>query len=280
MGDGSDFSSSLYPTTEDALARGVPVSQVEEYKRYAYQQAFGIDRWYAQLERHTFQTWFLSLTAGDVDRLLSGAAQCRAQKLDAVRRSVMQDGDDGLGDLRGRLQAIFDEVGEPVFVKMNTRSPKDVVMDAFDDEQVVGRVLGKVSSHLRSATHEQDPLSRLMTAFVTSCTDILCCEDAAAALALLLRSRRMVTDLTGRGTARSDRFIWATVHAQRGDVSGIWIRSRMGKGGALAMLAVDDAPTYRKRFRFHDVAMRHANLRMSYFAERTTRHYIRNVYGR
>ncbi len=96
----------------------------------------------------------------------------------------------------------------------------------------------------------------------------------------LANVNRMITDLTGRGTARSDRFIWATVHAQRGDVSGIWIRSRMGKGGALAMLAVDDAPTYRKRFRFHDVAMRHANLRMSYFAERTTRHYIRNVYGR
>ena len=183
----------FYPTTAEALAHGVPESQVELYKRYAYQQAFGIDRWYEQLRAHTFETWFITLTADDIETLLSGASECRGKPLAAVRRWVEQG---GAPSLRQRLQTSFDEVGEPAFVKLNTRSPKDVVVDAFDEEEVVQRVTSDVARLLRTAPRdEQDAVSRLMAAFVTSCTDLLRCDDAAASLALLLRSRRMREDL-------------------------------------------------------------------------------------
>ena len=118
----------FYPSTTEALAQGVPESQVELYKRYAYQQAFGIDRWYEQLRAHTFETWFITLTADDIETMLSGASECRGKPLAAVRRWVEQG---GAPSLRQRLQTSFDEVGEPAFVKLNTRSPKDVVVDAF-----------------------------------------------------------------------------------------------------------------------------------------------------
>ncbi len=91
--------------------------------------------------------------------------------------------------------------------------------------------------------------------------------------------QRMAKDVLGRGTAKQDRFVWATVHGKGGDVSGIWIRSRIGKGSALAMLAVDSTPTYSKRFRFEQVAIRWADKRAPYFARKTVDYYITRKYG-
>jgi len=50
------------------------------------------------------------------------------------------------------------------------------------------------------------------------------------------------------------RYVWATV----GNVSGIWIGSKLRSGapGALAMVVVNRAPTYKKRFDFDGVAQR------------------------
>lgn len=90
----------------------------------------------------------------------------------------------------------------------------------------------------------------------------------------------MASDLVGLGRGKRDRFIWATVHGKKGDVSGIWYRTRIGKGSALAMLAVDDEPTYNKRYRFYDSVRQYAGSRMAYHAELAVHHAIRRRYGR
>lgn len=74
------------------------------------------------------------------------------------------------------------------------------------------------------------------------------------------------------------KYIWGTVQKKGGGtVTGIWLKSKFGKGGgaALQMLVVKGAPTYAKRFRFKQVATSWAAKRAKHHADLAIENSIR-----
>ena len=187
--EASSFMSRFWPTTEEALDAGVQASEVETYKRYAYQQAFGLQSWYEALRDHTYETWFVELDAAETSALHRAAS---AGRIEGERQA--------LASAQARVDEALALAGPSAFVKLNTRSPKDVVMGADGDPAVVDVVLGRVRERLRGAQpsqqHEElDATSLLMSAFVAATTEELRVADGAGALALLARSQRVRQDL-------------------------------------------------------------------------------------
>ena len=117
------FSSPYWLSTEEIEAKGVAHHEVEQYRRFVYKQAFGINTWYnGSLKEHTFETEFVELSEGEIDAMVRGS------QFLGIEKSLSSDQQLALDELEDRLDTaikIFGEAG--AFIKLNTRSPKDAV---------------------------------------------------------------------------------------------------------------------------------------------------------
>lgn len=78
------------------------------------------------------------------------------------------------------------------------------------------------------------------------------------------------------------KYVWGTAKSRSGgNVTGVWLRSRFGRGAgaALVMVVVNKRPSYAKRFRFHDVGKSWSAKRMAYHANLAIEHTIRRRHG-
>jgi hypothetical protein len=102
------------------------------------------------------------------------------------------------------------------------------------------------------------------------------------------QAQKMLADLNaytyeGAPNATFDnkvRYIWGSVQPRNGKrITGIWLRARWQsrKPGALAMLVVDGAPQYRKRFRLHDTAQQHVDRVMPMHLQLAVEHAFRRA---
>lgn len=117
------FESKLLLSDEEILQLGVRKSDVEQFRRMRYQDSFSISSWFDQLRNFTFPSSFLALSY-DEGRAI----------YDAHLKKARQNYDDILAPLQRRLDAAIG--GRNVFLKLNTRSPKDVPVYDFDNPSV------------------------------------------------------------------------------------------------------------------------------------------------
>ena len=117
------FSSPFWLSTEEIEAKGVSHHEVEQYRRFVYKQAFGLNTWYnGSLKAHTFETQFVELSEAEIDAMTKGS------QFLGIEKPLSSDQQLALDELEKRLDVAIKEFGEAgAFIKLNTRSPKDAV---------------------------------------------------------------------------------------------------------------------------------------------------------
>jgi len=202
----TEFKSPHWLDDEDILKLGVQPSEVEMYRRYHYQQQFGIGQWYESLKEHTFPTEFLPLSMQDVLAILETNSQTRSNSIESIKpehREVLKS-----------LEQRIDNMITPwrshgVFIKLNTRSPKDVSVDSVQDPKRVRQIIQWVEEDLcaqRCIKYDptlHDSLLKnkyssfeIMRAITKACTRSLHVTSGSDAISLLLASTRIHQDLS------------------------------------------------------------------------------------
>eukprot|EP01094_Clydonella_sp_ATCC50884_P018085 TRINITY_DN3287_c0_g1_i1.p1 TRINITY_DN3287_c0_g1~~TRINITY_DN3287_c0_g1_i1.p1 ORF type:complete len:702 (-),score=295.00 TRINITY_DN3287_c0_g1_i1:1173-3278(-) len=179
----SEFKSELLLSDEEILALGVKESNVEMYRRMRYKKAFGVDTWYAGMEEHTFATTFVELSFDAAAALMQkhrNRGEAAGPEDEAALKALAQEID----------AAIASFASKKAFIKLNTRSPKDVPVYAFKDPEVIGAV----DSALDALPEDASP-SEVVSSFVVATNRCLLVEGGAAAVRLLVRSDRIYEDL-------------------------------------------------------------------------------------
>lgn len=218
--DRAVFQNPNWLSYDEILAMGVPDLYKEPYRRYAYQQAFGLNTCFDAIGPHTFATEFLPLTANEVETIVLNFCPVFKKCTDEDARRKVRD-DPMLTALAKRVDEKIAKLGNgAVFIKLNTRSPKDVIFDDFNEAHV-RRVFESMRADLIDIRNEQskelqstlanidiDETSLPATPIPTpSSTDLVLASlnrtmlrllrltTGEAAIALLLRSRRVHDDL-------------------------------------------------------------------------------------
>ena len=130
-------------TDEEIKKLGIPEHAIEMFRRTRYQANFGIDTWYDKLEEYTFKTTQFDLTWEEADALarpdrLRTAEDACAKKLFLSRCPganslapffLFSVAMSGLIVGIDRILSQWRKKGvSSVFVKLSTRSPKDVTV--------------------------------------------------------------------------------------------------------------------------------------------------------
>lgn len=119
------FESKLLMSDDEILALGVRPSDVEQFRRMRYQDSFGISSWYDALKEKTFPSSFLPLSYQQ-GRAIYDVHLLKAQPTEDQKKEF------------SLLEKLLDDAigGRQVFIKLNTRSPKDVPVYDFDNPRV------------------------------------------------------------------------------------------------------------------------------------------------
>jgi hypothetical protein len=176
------FASPLLLSDEEIAALGVKSGEAELYRRMVYQDSFSLSSWYDQLATHTFESIFISLTNEEVVLLL----QLHHSKEPPQKQLQL---------LEQKMDKAIAALGGKVFVKLNTRSPKDVPIYDFENVQLQNLIRRNLLQIDIKKIDGLDLQNREVSAFVAASTQILAVSSGKAAIELLLKSQRVSEDL-------------------------------------------------------------------------------------
>mmetsp|Transcript_11715 Transcript_11715/g.18454 ORF Transcript_11715/g.18454 Transcript_11715/m.18454 type:complete len:412 (+) Transcript_11715:29-1264(+) len=202
--------------SDDQIAEiGIEKNHYEMYRRYHYQQAFGVGKWYDKLGDLTFRTTFVRLEPAEVAAILRVHSSIIRRDLLLRNSSINNDelseiqvssqDNDILATLERKIQSHIDGLdSDGVFIKLNTRSPKDVFINSTDDLYRVTTLMNSFETFLREERPNEtlDTLERqftsreVMGAFVKANTFCMRVVQASDAIDLLLESTRVAEDLS------------------------------------------------------------------------------------
>jgi len=196
------FSSPLWPTEKEWKEAGVPLDLAGNYCQQKYRLAFGIRSWYNErvLQEASYPTLFIPLTQCDVEALIS-----------AYSKNTSEEQNIHLHDLSGRLDTAIKSFSNGAFLKLDSRSPKDVATN-FDNDyarQLVKEELEKLSNKdnnnnkdnnentkKNTRDNNNDPNNQIVfDVFMKACYKSLRVTSGETAVSLLVRSHRIYEDL-------------------------------------------------------------------------------------
>lgn len=180
----SPFTSKFLLSDEEIRALGLPEHQIEEYRRLHFRKAFAVPTWVDALGPATFRTVSLPLAHAEA-RAVYNAHFKRADAADAA----------AMDSLRAKIAAALEThfAGCGAFVKLSTRSPKDVPFDVLqpgDDAELDAAV----NRELDATENAADPNEQLR-AFGIAAARWMRVTSAEKALRLLVLSDRVSQDL-------------------------------------------------------------------------------------
>eukprot|EP01095_Lingulamoeba_sp_RSL-Kostka_P007883 TRINITY_DN2564_c0_g1_i1.p2 TRINITY_DN2564_c0_g1~~TRINITY_DN2564_c0_g1_i1.p2 ORF type:complete len:426 (-),score=115.59 TRINITY_DN2564_c0_g1_i1:1045-2322(-) len=196
---------------EECDKRGIDKNLRELYKRYIYQQAFSVQKWYEELKEYTFPTKFVELDEEEIWALLKGNSHW-------INRTVTKKDEESekkyTVEVLKKAKGILDNLGKRIdqemeewkdsgiFVKLNTRSPKDVCIYDIDNEENVSMMLNYTEEFLKMQDTYKDTLEhafngdQVLQCFVKSCTKSMRLFNGKSAIDLCLKSDRIFQDLS------------------------------------------------------------------------------------
>mmetsp|Transcript_9499 Transcript_9499/g.10498 ORF Transcript_9499/g.10498 Transcript_9499/m.10498 type:complete len:378 (-) Transcript_9499:58-1191(-) len=186
--------STIVPKPEDAIKAGVPENDIGVYCQQKYRLAFGITSWYNQLSTHTFKTEFVQLDVNDVNALLS--LTDANGNVDTITDAEILE---LLSSLTKRIDTALSNFDNGVFIKLDSRSPKDALSLEFDDDNVKQSIvdeikrLSKCNDDAKPTVATKEALSGLLIALAKTSR----ITTGKQAICLLGQSRRVREDLMG-----------------------------------------------------------------------------------
>lgn len=189
----SSFQTPLLLSDADILALGVPTHDLELFRRRAYQQHFSVSTWINSLREHTFRTHILPVSFIEAKALVESfyvGLELRSQAT-AKRRAEEPSSRQGgigivsyetilekLGDKNAEQRKVLEALARRLdtaleeffgtsgaFVKLNTRSPKDVVVYDFEDETTSEAIRAQIATMPNDRLRARDE-NALTIAFV------------------------------------------------------------------------------------------------------------------
>jgi len=173
------FESPHLLTDEAILKLGIKPHDVEVFRRRHYQNSFGIHTWYHVLAPHTFFTSTFDLSFHE------------ARAITACHHHRPTEGN-YLMDIKQKLDEKLKQFPNGAFVKLDTRSPKDVPVYAFQNEIVRKLVDCELEKLNPSQLRDDDEIT---AAFVRATNKYMKVTNGEEALNLLVLSDRVLQDL-------------------------------------------------------------------------------------
>eukprot|EP00128_Syssomonas_multiformis_P011045 Colp12_sorted_trinity150504_noHs@24896 len=196
----TEFTSSLWLSQEELAARGIPEGERNAARSYFYQQAYGVNMWYEQVKTHTFATEFVHLSFEEVMAVFS-SCKVNAHAEQNKPKEMSDEIEGRLKEVDRRLDEVISKFPNGVFVKLNTRSPKDVHMDRSDEPEFVKEMMEKVKAKAKAKVAERGIDTKemrediLLCEFVRATLELMRVTSGKEALGLLCQSRRIYQDL-------------------------------------------------------------------------------------
>jgi D123 len=213
----ASFDSPHLLSDAEILDLGLPPEHVELYRRAAYQTSFGVNTWAASLEARTFDTISTPLTWEEANSILAAFYLLlelrqaeRAERLasdstskpggigtvrfDELLDALKPEDRRNILNLAERLDALLKErFGEEgAFMKLNTRSPKDVPIYDYEDPFVQKLVEDEI--HKLDRANLRDDHAQTV-AFIKATTRALKQTTGRYAVRTLVYSSRVSEDL-------------------------------------------------------------------------------------
>ena len=192
------------------------------YRRKAYQAHFGVETWYSPLQEHTFPTEHVTITYQEAQAIIKAHQTC--SELRSSKRDSLSPGSNemaafrsaGLGAVtypdvlanvdgasRSALQNLASRLDKTIarsfrhgcFAKLNTRSPKDVVIYDFGDTSVQACVDNALQRLSPEALKKRDE-DAFATAFVKGSNRAMQSHNGVQIMRIFVLSTRVAEDLT------------------------------------------------------------------------------------
>eukprot|EP01111_Echinosteliopsis_oligospora_P012071 TRINITY_DN4101_c0_g3_i1.p1 TRINITY_DN4101_c0_g3~~TRINITY_DN4101_c0_g3_i1.p1 ORF type:complete len:380 (-),score=102.02 TRINITY_DN4101_c0_g3_i1:62-1201(-) len=178
------FDSHLLLKDEEMEKMGVANHNYEVYRRKHYQQCFGIETWYKDMKQHTFQTEHIELSYVEAEAIISRHH----------RRPMSGLHSSSLLILEHRLEEVIkNKFKGGCFVKLDTRSPKDVPVYAFENVGVKKLIEEEI---LQMTKEEQKDEDSITTAFVIATNKYMKITKGSEAVKIMCESTRVAQDLS------------------------------------------------------------------------------------
>lgn len=212
----SPFASKYIVTPEQMTAWGIPEHEHASFRNAKFQYAYDMLSWLTpELAQHTMFTSPLDLSVEEARALV-----CRYQRRKAMRTSfsegqVEEVTDALLRHLAERIDAhlALDARLASCFVKLNTRSPKDVPIYCDD----YGDTRALYQAEIARVPVAQRTLERELEAFVVASTRAMRVSNGAQAIELLSRSERVASDIVRTIGYGGAHFSWQLVFREWDD---------------------------------------------------------------
>eukprot|EP01117_Protostelium_nocturnum_P008561 TRINITY_DN3076_c0_g1_i1.p1 TRINITY_DN3076_c0_g1~~TRINITY_DN3076_c0_g1_i1.p1 ORF type:complete len:391 (-),score=115.60 TRINITY_DN3076_c0_g1_i1:602-1774(-) len=194
------YSSHLLLSDDEIRALGIRECDLEVYRRRRYTSAFAIDTWYNHLKHLSFKTSSLVLSYQQAQDILHFHSLKRLSTSLVATHNYTKDTNicnlvfsDSLLQLERDLDELIKrEYSNGCFVKLNTRSPKDVPLYDYGSkvmEKTIIEEISKLKPSERTRNNET-------IAFIKACSNSLKVENGRRAVELLILSDRVAADLS------------------------------------------------------------------------------------
>eukprot|EP00727_Mastigamoeba_balamuthi_P009771 m51a1_g5416 hypothetical protein (353) ;mRNA; f:124055-125431 len=178
----TSFESRFLLTDQQVRDLGVPEHHAENYRRHYYRKSFALPTWAPALAAHTFRTASVPLTFAE------GSA------IYAAHHKRSDEGRDAMAGLLRKLdEALGQFAPDGAFIKLDTRSPKDVPVDMNPGDDA--ELMALVDEELGAIPADGWCLNAEVEAFVKASSKFLRVTTAEKAVRLLTMSRRVSQDL-------------------------------------------------------------------------------------
>lgn len=179
-----EFRSQLLLSDAAIAALGVRPADAELFRRMRYQNAFGVSTWYEALREHTFASEFVPMSPAASRALLDAH---RGKPHDAELLAALA------AVVEAAMRRLPDGGAAGAFVKLNTRSAKDVPLYDFGSAELRQRLDARLAEAARrgSGKSERELQNLEVAAFVAAsqasvdsactCLTLVRCSSGGAA---------------------------------------------------------------------------------------------------
>jgi len=188
MGEKTDFVSNKWLSDEEILTLGIKPKQVDLYRRKYYFESFGIASWIDKLREHTFYTDYIPLTA------LEGTTMLQFMREDKNFDNIIEH-----PNIKNLIEKIDlkiqsnEKFSNGVFIKLSTRSPKDVPVYDYDNERLKSLIKYEIEKKIHFARQN----NHQTWSFIKATNKFMKVLNGKEAMELILKSSRVREDLSG-----------------------------------------------------------------------------------
>jgi hypothetical protein len=171
------------------------ISSEEEKKIIGYEkdgpqvaQEYEMNTWYYDIEDLTFPTTFIQLTPEIIGASINASSYNTRRKTEPTSTSNV------LESLEAEIDKQLQEFGGAAFVKLNTRSPKDVVFESKNDkvEELLRAEITKLQATNQTITANDE-----LIAFIKAGTHAMKYTSGREVIKMMTDSSRVYQDLKG-----------------------------------------------------------------------------------